>query len=169
MKAAVEAGRWCWKPPRGYVRGKTASMDHDPVLAPVVRQLFEDCASGAFPVSALVARAKARGLDIHKQVLNRMLRNPLYMGVVRVDKWGVEAAGDFEPLVHPETFWRAQAVLDGRGPAAMKPYETARAEFPLKGSVQCVHGVPLTASWAKSRYRYTTRASPDVRNAGDAA
>jgi site-specific DNA recombinase len=154
MKAAVESGRWCWKPPRGYVRGKTASMDHDPVLAPVVRQLFEECASGAFPVSALVARARACGLDIHKQVLNRMLRNPLYMGVVRVEKWGIEAAGDFEPLVHPETFWRAQAVLDGRGPAANKPYQTARAEFPLRGLVQCVHGVPLTASWAKQRYRY---------------
>ena len=154
MKAAVEAGRWCWKPPRGYVRGETASMDHDPDLAPVVRQLFDDCASGAFPVSALVDRAKARGLDIHKQVLNRMLRNPLYIGVVRVDKWGIETTGDFEPLVHPETFWRAQAVLDGRGPGAGKPYQPARAEFPLKGLVRCVHGVPLTASWAKKSYRY---------------
>jgi len=154
MKAAVEAGRWCWKPPRGYVRGETASMDHDPDLAPVVRQLFDDCASGTFPVSALVDRAKARGLDIHKQVLNRMLRNPLYIGVVRVDKWGIETTGDFEPLVHPETFWRAQAVLDGRGPGAGKPYQPARAEFPLKGLVRCVHGVPLTASWAKKSYRY---------------
>jgi len=77
MKAALEAGRWCWKPPRGYVRGETASMDHDPVLAPVVRRLFEDCASGAFPLSALADRARALGLDIHKQVLHRMLRNPL--------------------------------------------------------------------------------------------
>ena len=25
-----------------------------------------------------------------------MLRNPLYMGVVRVQKWGIEAAGDTE-------------------------------------------------------------------------
>jgi hypothetical protein len=26
-----------------------------------------------------------------------MLRNPLYIGVVRVDKWGVETTGDFKP------------------------------------------------------------------------
>jgi len=154
MKAAVEAGRWCWKPPRGYVRGETASMDHDPDLAPVVRQLFDDCASGAFTLSALADRAKARGLDLHKQVLCRMLRNPLYIGVVRVDKWGIESTGDFTPLIHPETFWRAQAVLDGRGPGARKPRQLVRPEFPLKGLVRCVHGVPLTASWAKKRYRY---------------
>jgi hypothetical protein len=36
-----------------------------------------------------------------------MLRNPLYIGVVRVDKWGVETTGDFKPLIHPETFWRS--------------------------------------------------------------
>jgi site-specific DNA recombinase len=129
-------------------------MDHDPDLAPTVRQLFDDCASGAFTLSALVDRAKARGLDVHKQVLCRMLRNPLYIGVVRVDKWGIESTGDFTPLIHPETFWRAQAVLDGRGPGATKPRQLVRAEFPLKGLVRCIHDVPLTASWAKKRYRY---------------
>ena len=73
---------------------------------------------------------------------------------MRVDNWGIETRGDFTPLVDEETFFRAQAVLDGRGPGATKPRQLSRPEFPLKGLVHCVHGVPLTASWAKKRYRY---------------
>ena len=43
-----------------------------------------------------------------------MMRNPFYIGKVESPDYGVSGQGDFEPLVDQATFYRAQALLDGR-------------------------------------------------------
>ena len=46
--------------------------------------------------------------------LGEIFRNPLYKGHMIVESLGIEAQGDYEPLVSPEDFERAQKALSGR-------------------------------------------------------
>ena len=41
------------------------------------------------------------------------MRNPIYVGRVESQDYGVSTKGDFEPLVEEATFYRAQAELEG--------------------------------------------------------
>lgn len=64
----------------------------------------------------------------------------------------LEASG-FEPVVDELTFYRAQAVLDGRVVVA-GPRQRNHPDFPLRGFVRCdLGGRPLTGSWSKERNR----------------
>jgi hypothetical protein len=42
------------------------------------------------------------------------MRNPIYIGKIESPDYGVSTTGDFDPIVDEATFYRAQAVLDGR-------------------------------------------------------
>jgi site-specific DNA recombinase len=80
-----------------------------------------------------------------------MMRNPIYVGRVESPDYGVSTQGDFEPLVDEATFYRAQAVLDGRILVA-GPRQRNHPDFPLRGFVRCdMCGRPLTGSWSKGR------------------
>jgi hypothetical protein len=79
-----------------------------------------------------------------------MLRNPAYVGRIEV-RGGVSVRGDFEPLVDEATFYRVQAILDGRVVVA-GPRPRNHPDFPLRGFVRCdTCGRPLTGSWSKGR------------------
>lgn len=83
-----------------------------------------------------------------------MMRNPIYVGRVDSPDYGVSTRGDFEPLVEEATFYRAQAVLDGRVVVA-GPRQRNHPDFPLRGFVRCeTCGRPLTGSWSKGRNGY---------------
>ena len=76
--------------------------------------------------------------------------------------------GDFEPLIDEATFYRAQAVLDGRVVVAA-PRQRNHPDFPLRGFVRCeTCGRPLTGSWSKGRngryayYHCQRRAGPST-------
>ena len=63
----------------------------------------------------------------------------------------MSSRGDFEPLIEEATYYRAQAVLDGRVPVAAPPQRN-HPDFPLRGFVRCeTCGRPLTGSWSKGR------------------
>jgi hypothetical protein len=80
-----------------------------------------------------------------------MMRNPIYAGKVESPDYGVSTKGNFDPLVDEATFYRAQAVLDGRIVVA-GPRQRNHPDFPLRGFVRCdVCGRPLTGSWSKGR------------------
>jgi hypothetical protein len=68
-----------------------------------------------------------------------------------VPDYGVEARGDFEPLIDEPTFYRVQAILTGRTPA-IAPKRRSNADFPLRGFVRCARcSRGLTGSWSKGR------------------
>jgi site-specific DNA recombinase len=80
-----------------------------------------------------------------------MLTNRLYAGFIHAPEFGVSRRGDFDPLVTEETFYRVQAVIEGRVQTTV-PHKRSRPDFPLKGLVRCeTCGRPLTASWSKGR------------------
>ena len=154
MQAALRAGRWVWAAPVGYRRGMPGgpSLEPDPETAPIVRQLFEEFAGGRLNKRELRDRAYALGLrgarggKLHRQMLDRMLLNPLYMGVIRRQKWGIEARGDFQAIVPEQVFLRVQAILAGRRPNFPSTRKD-HPDFPLRRFVGCEKcGRPLTGS-----------------------
>ena len=80
-----------------------------------------------------------------------MLRNLIYIGMIESREYGVSTRGDFDSLVSEQTFYRTQAILDGRVQVA-GPRERNHPDFPLRGFVRCeTCGRPLTGSWSKWR------------------
>lgn len=167
LKEAVSRGRFVWRPPLGYLTG----MKHDPERAPLVRRAFELVANGNIRQNGIckALRLTSReGRLLSNQSVAQMLRNPVYAGIIRVPTWGTEQKGDFEPIITEETFYRAQAVLDGRA-LTTAPHVRNHTDFPLRRFVRCPeHGNGLTASWSKGHggrygyYRCTTRGCVNV-------
>jgi hypothetical protein len=135
MKAALSLGRWTFQAPLGYLNApkwSTSSLVHDPERGPLVKQAFENLASGRFTAQEVIRRATDAGLRTRRdrplspQTFGNMLRNRIYIGQVESPDCGVSARGDFEPLIDEATFYRAQAVLDGRVPVAAPRQRTIR-------------------------------------------
>jgi site-specific DNA recombinase len=83
-----------------------------------------------------------------------MMRNPIYIGKIDSPDYGISTQGDFEPVVDEATFYRAQAVLDGRV-VVSGPRQRNHPDFPLRGFVRCdVCDRPLTGSWSKGNAHY---------------
>jgi site-specific DNA recombinase len=160
MRAALELGRWTFPAPLGYLNAPKwsgRSLAHDPERAPLLKRAFEDLATGRYTKQEVIARAteaglrSRKGLALSPQSFGHMMRNSIYMGKVESSDFGVSTKGNFEPLVDEATFYRAQAVLDGRVVVA-GPRQRNHPDFPLRGFARCeTCGRPLTGSWSKGR------------------
>jgi site-specific DNA recombinase len=91
MKAALELGRWTFPAPLGYLNApkwSNSSLVHDPERAPLIRQAFEDLATGQYTKQEVIARAtqaglrSRKGLRLSPQSFGQMMRNPIYVGRV---------------------------------------------------------------------------------------
>ena len=159
MRAALELGRWTWRPPFGYARGPRGgpSMVPHPEHAVALRTAFADFAGG-MGTPEVLRRLKACGFEApgggvhtHKS-LGRMLRNPLYAGRVEMPEWGVSRLGDFEPLVREVTFDSVQARFNDQSGRKV-PHAKDHPDFPLRRFVRCgrCKAQGLTASWVRGR------------------
>jgi site-specific DNA recombinase len=160
MRAALELGRWTFPAPLGYLNapkwsGKSLVPDRE--RAPFITRAFDEFATGRFTKQEVIARVTEaglrtrRGLVLSPQSVGQMVRNPIYIGKVESPDYAVSTGGDFEPLVDEATFYRVQAVLDGRIVVA-GPRQRNHPDFPLRGFVRCeTCGRPLTGSWSKGR------------------
>jgi hypothetical protein len=133
------------------------SLVPDPERAPLIARAFEDLATGRFTKQEVIARMTEaglrtrRGLVLSPQSFGQMVRNSIYVGRVESPDYGVSTRGDFERLIDEATFYRVQAVLDGRVVVA-GPRPRNHPDFPLRGFVRCeTCSRPLTGSWSKGR------------------
>ncbi len=160
MRAALELGRWTFPAPLGYLNAPKwsgRSLVHDPDRAELLKRAFEDLATGRYTKQEVIARVTAaglrsrKGLTLSPQSFGQLMRNPIYIGKIESPDYGISTRGDFEPIVDEATFYRAQAVLDGRV-VVSGPRQRNRPDFPLRGFVRCeACGRPLTGSWSKGR------------------
>ena len=107
--------------PVGYLdcgAGKPKAID--PVKGPLVRRLFELYATGRFSLHTLKDEAVRMGLQNRRggavsiNGLSIMLRNPFYIGLIRVKRRRETYEGAHVPLVPKSLFDRVQAALDGK-------------------------------------------------------
>jgi hypothetical protein len=97
-------------------------------------------------------------------MLHKLLRKTVYQGRVVVEDWGIDVAGDFEPLLDSETFLLAQAAITGKRPTVSR-YQRNHPDFPLRRFVRCgLCSRPLTGAWSKGkRARYAYYNCPGCR------
>ena len=167
MQAAASRGRWVFPPPLGYqVALKpdgTKTIEPDPKTAPLIRHAFEMAASGLHSVADILREMRIRGLQgrrggkISSSMLHKILRKPIYAGRIKVDEWGIDTVGDFEPLVDEETFVKAGVSIVGQRSKVGK-YQAKHPDFPLRRFVRCHKcSRPITGGWSKgklARYAY---------------
>ena len=105
--------------PIGYKKGEECKAFLDPAIAPLVKQLFADYASGNYSVQMLIKRAREIGLtSIHggalsKNSIHSILRQPFYYGLIRHRKGFF--IGEHEPLITKEMFDKVQYFLEKKG------------------------------------------------------
>jgi site-specific DNA recombinase len=162
MKAHIRDGLWVHRAPIGYVNVTPVSADapnliQDAERAPLLRQAFDEYASGSYSKSQLLDRMTALGLKdtsgkaLSPQTFDKILRNPVYAGWI-VSSWGIRARGRFEPIISEETYDRVQAVLAGKS-ANNTERTPNNPKFPLRVFMRCgICGTPLTASLSTGRH-----------------
>lgn len=137
-------GRLHGTPPIGY-RREDGRVIHDPIIGPVVTEVFRRYAAGD-PGSQLTRwLAAARGTPTRLQVLKRMLSNPVYRG--KVVLWGGQhpgpsatpiyiGEGDHDPLVGEDVWQRVQERLRRE---SWIPNRLLTPSHALVGLVYCAH------------------------------
>jgi DNA invertase Pin-like site-specific DNA recombinase len=163
MRAALELGRWTFRAPLGYLNAPKWSdktLIPDPERASLVKRAFEEFATGRDTKQEVLALVTdlglrtRRGLVLNPQSFALILRNPLYIGTIQSPETGISCRGKFDPLISEETFYRVQALLDGRVQVS-GPRQRNHPDFPLRGFVRCDScRRPLTGSWSKGRNEY---------------
>jgi len=111
MKQAVKEGRWLWNPPFGY---KTIYKNQKSYLTPsedaeTVKNIFSDFIDGKKQYQ-IADDLKLSGINISRQHLNNMLRNPLYIGKLKTNFFDEITDGVHEPLIDDITFYKAQKI-----------------------------------------------------------
>ncbi len=145
MRAAVEAGKWCWGPPTGYdmVDGVLTPNDD----AAKVRRAFE-LVAGGYSIADAYREARDMGLEMNRSGFYGMLRRSAYAGWVESKSQGIKAPGTHEPIVDQGVFDRVQLKLSGEATV----YQLDNPDFPLRRFVRCGNCDRVyTAGWSKGR------------------
>jgi site-specific DNA recombinase len=113
MMERVKQGVWVWEAPLGYYRPyKGSNLFPDQATAPFIRLMFEEYAKGCYTFKSLGNYLYERGLTsrhgkrLTPQIIEKMLKNFLYCGRIRV--WGLDVKGDFESIVSEDLFLKCQ-------------------------------------------------------------
>lgn len=166
IRGAWKAGRWTHPAPIGYKNSR--DEQNKPLLiasdkAKHIRYIFQQIAQNRPQVEVRLA-VKEKGVALNKSSFSALLRNPLYMGKIRVPAENGQAEylakAVHEPIVSEELFYQVQDVLSGNKKDRNRPsYTTLRKELPGRGIFLCSKcGSHLTGSPSRShtgtRYFY---------------
>ncbi|WP_300532637.1 recombinase family protein [Maricaulis sp.] len=125
--------------PVGYLNqggGKPKAVD--PLRGPLVREAFDLYATGQYSITTLREKITAMGLrsasgkPLSVSMIGRMLNNPFYAGIMRVQKTGEAFKGIHEPLISPHQFKRVQSILQGKSGEKLR-----RHRFCYKRRLRC--------------------------------
>lgn len=160
LYAKVEAGYFPASVPLGYINVANPDPNAsnlarrliipDPVLAPLITELFHLYASGVHNVYDLTDWLNERGGRTHRgfkiasSVVYNILKNRIYIGEV---KWGkaFNRHGKHKHLIDEPTFNLVQTILEGKN---NKGCRRRKHEWLLSGFAICAtHGKKYTAEW----------------------
>lgn len=163
MKARLLKGLWSGIAPWGYVNTldetKSKIIAPHPEKAPIVKMLFEKYATGKYTFPELAAMAnklgqKSRhGMKVSKQLVAKIIRNPIYCGKIVVAKFEISTQGNHEPIVSEELF--NEASSEKKGVAGRKLSRSRDSpDFPLRG-IKCGGcGKHLSGGKTKGKTKY---------------
>ena len=155
MKRAVEEGRWAWRAPIGYKQ--TRDSLNKPFLVPTdeskfIIEAFELAEKGLYRQTEIVDKLRARGFKrVTKNSLNRILRNEVYAGLIKVPWFPDFKDAIHKPLISKDTYFKVQLILDGKK-TTITPRVRNHPDFPLRNFVRCPScDTKLTGGWSTGR------------------
>ena len=162
MKRAVEEGRWAWRPPIGYKQ--TRDNLNKPFLVPTdeskfIVEAFKLAEKGLYKQTEIVSKLRTKGFKrVNKNNLNRILRNEVYAGLIKVSWFPDVKDAIHKPLVSKGTYFKVQLILDGKKPT-ITSRERNHPDFPLRNFIRCPKcEQKLTGGWSTGkmgvRYAY---------------
>ena len=174
IRGRLKQGLYPFKAFTGYLdQGGGKPKTQDPERAPFIRLAFELYATGEFSIYSLADELWTRGFrsNTGKKVgVNRLaeiLRNPFYIGIIRMKFSGESYIGVHEPIISKELFSRVQEVLDGK--LSKRPFVH---DFLFRRLIKCKHcSYSLVGETRKNHvyYRCHTRTCPTVSIREDVA
>ncbi|HZS53847.1 MAG TPA: recombinase family protein [Bryobacteraceae bacterium] len=121
IRGRLKQGLYPLPAPLGYLnQGGGKPKIPDPIRAPFIRDAYRLYVENGFSLHRLADEMHQRGLRsksgkrVHVSHLAFILRNPFYVGVIRIRRTGESFVGVHQPLVSKDLFDRAQATLDGK-------------------------------------------------------
>lgn len=162
IRATLKSGKCSNKAPRGYKNVRESKHLCYVVIneeaAKPIRTAFIELSKGV--ISANYAR-KRYCPHIPESTFLDMLRNPFYMGKIRVPAYKDEPEelvdGQHEPLISEEVFYKVQDVLDGKKKAKPKLEKAINPDLFLRRFIVCPKcGHAFTGSRSKGNGGYYT-------------
>jgi len=160
IRQKLRRGEWPGLAPFGYVNNpKTRTIEPEPTKSRCVTKAFEEFSQGRHTLESLGQRlsfwgvVSGTGKPICKATIQRMLTNPVYLGIIKHN--GESYEGGFPAIVSRATFETVQKVLKQR---ARPRKSKKRHNFPFVGLLTCGEcGGAITAQFAHGHggtYRY---------------
>lgn len=151
-KARLRQGHWCGNAPVGY-KWVNKVLHLDEARAPLIKRAFMwKYENPGMSSEEIRKKLKARGLDIPRNTMSRMLRSPIYCGLLAHNLLeGEVIQGKHEPIISPEVFLAVNGILKSSNNHGYAVNEENNA-LPLKKFMVCEHcGEPFTGYIAKKK------------------
>jgi len=138
IRQKVKSGIWPMVAPAGYLNDRrNRTIVVDPERGPLIRQVFERYATGAYTLTQIrrmgndMGLTGARGGTFSKSHYHRLLQNPIYCGLIQYN--GELYEGNHEPLVTKQQFDQVQAVLNQKS----RPKSPSSSQYLYRGVFHC--------------------------------
>jgi len=160
MRRAKLNGRWMASAPAGYQN--LSHLDGRKYIAPkypeadIMKWAFEELAKGVYNGEEVRRLANKKGLKCERANFWRIIRNPVYCGVIVVLPYEEQeiqfVKGQHEPLISESLFYEVQDVLNGNK-RKIRTKIVSDDILPLRGFLVCPDcGKMLTGSASKGRH-----------------
>ena len=121
LHGRLKQGLYPFTAPVGYLdQGKGKAKIPEPQKAPLIRDMFDLCASGQYSLRSLRDEINRRRLRNHRGRplslcgVETILNNPFYTGLIVIRKSGTSFRGAHTPIVPPSLFKRVQNIKANR-------------------------------------------------------
>ncbi len=158
MRRAKLEGRWPCTAPMGYSNERDET--NRPIIVPnekasFIKKAFQELDRNLHTIEEIRRRLQKDGFKCSKSNFHKIIRNPIYIGKIRIEAMGELPAqiveGHQTPIISQELFIRVQDLLEGRRKKNAQPIRhTVHELLPLRGILQCPKcGKKLTGSGSK--------------------
>ncbi|HDY69096.1 MAG TPA: recombinase family protein [Candidatus Scalindua sp.] len=158
MRRAKLEGRWPCTAPMGYSNRRDEI--NRPIIVPnekaaFIKKAFQELDRNFYSIEEIRRRLQREGFRCSKSNFHRIIRNPIYIGKIKIEPMGEHPAqiveGMHTPIISPELFIRVQDLLEGRRKINAHPIRhSVHEKLPLRGILQCSKcGRKLTGSGSK--------------------
>lgn len=147
--------------PIGYLNHRNeqgkSTLKPDPVIAPLIKKVFEEYATGLYSAEELRRTYYKQGLKVSRNSILNILKNPVYIGKIPVKAFKKQEAliveGLHEGIIDPETFEKVQNLFFKKLQTPVHETKEIDEVLPMRKFIQCpaCENRSLTGSGSKGR------------------